>query len=61
MPPSVPGIRAQMQLKRAYEQAGGTFLMGAQNTDSSSSNYDADAVSLGLEKIPVDIRLNFEK
>ena len=28
MPPSVPGIRAQMQLKRAYEQAGGTFLMG---------------------------------
>lgn len=25
------------------------------------ANYDADAVSLGLEKIPVDIRLNFEK
>ena len=28
MPPSVPGIRAQMLLKRAYEQAGGIFLMG---------------------------------
>ncbi len=25
------------------------------------ANYDADAVSLGLEKIPVDIRLNYEK
>ena len=28
MPPSVPGIRTQMSLKRAYESAGGTFLMG---------------------------------
>ena len=28
MPPSVPGIRTQMRLKRAYERAGGTFLMG---------------------------------
>ena len=28
MPPSVPGIRAQMMLKRAYENAGGIFLMG---------------------------------
>lgn len=28
MPPSVPGIRTQMTLKRAYESAGGTFLMG---------------------------------
>ncbi|MBR5699527.1 MAG: anaerobic glycerol-3-phosphate dehydrogenase subunit B [Bacteroidales bacterium] len=28
MPPSVPGIRTQLLLKRAYERAGGTFLMG---------------------------------
>ena len=28
MPPSVPGIRAQMMLKKAFESAGGTFLMG---------------------------------
>lgn len=28
MPPSVPGIRTQMQLKQAYERLGGTFLMG---------------------------------
>ena len=28
MPPSVPGMRTQMQLKKAYEAAGGTFLMG---------------------------------
>lgn len=28
MPPSVPGIRAQMLLKKAFEAAGGTFLAG---------------------------------
>lgn len=28
MPPSVPGIKAQMLLKNAFESAGGTFLMG---------------------------------
>ena len=28
MPPSVPGMRTQMQLKKAYESLGGTFLMG---------------------------------
>ncbi len=28
MPPSVPGIRVQNQLKKAFEKAGGTFLMG---------------------------------
>lgn len=28
MPPSVPGIRAQILLKRAFEAAGGTFLAG---------------------------------
>ena len=28
LPPSVPGIRSQMQLKQAFEAAGGTFLKG---------------------------------
>ena len=28
LPPSVPGLRTQMQLKRRYETLGGTFLMG---------------------------------
>ena len=28
MPPSVPGIRAQIMLKNVFEAAGGTFLMG---------------------------------
>lgn len=28
LPPSVPGIRSQMQMKRAFEAKGGTFLMG---------------------------------
>ncbi|MBO4341349.1 MAG: anaerobic glycerol-3-phosphate dehydrogenase subunit B [Bacteroidales bacterium] len=30
LPPSVPGLRTQMQLKRRYETLGGTFLMGDQ-------------------------------
>lgn len=28
MPPSVPGVRTQMQLRRRYQLLGGTFLMG---------------------------------
>jgi len=30
MPPSIPGVRTQMQLRRRYELLGGTFLMGDQ-------------------------------
>lgn len=33
-PPSVPGIRTQRFLKRAYETAGGTFLMGDEALDA---------------------------
>lgn len=32
MPPSVPGIRTQMLLKRRYEVLGGTYLMGDEAT-----------------------------
>jgi len=34
MPPSVPGIRCQMLLKRAFEASGGTFLFGDVATGS---------------------------
>ncbi len=33
MPPSVPGIRSQMLLKKAFEDAGGTFLLGDEVTE----------------------------
>lgn len=35
MPPSVPGIRTQMLLKRRFEVLGGTFLMGDQVTSAA--------------------------
>ena len=44
MPPSVPGIRTQMQLKRAFEAAGGTFLMG----DSVVRTHVADGRAVAV-------------
>ncbi len=38
MPPSVPGIRAQILLKRAFEAAGGTFLAGDTAIDPTFEN-----------------------
>lgn len=35
MPPSVPGIRTQMLLKRRFEVLGGTFLMGDEVTSAA--------------------------
>ena len=37
MPPSVPGIRMQMLLKKAFVSAGGTFLMGDEVLPSAIS------------------------
>ena len=34
LPPSVPGIRTQMLLKRRYELLGGTYLMGDEATEA---------------------------
>ena len=42
MPPSVPGIRAQILLKKAFEAAGGTFLSGDTALDPS---FEGDLVS----------------
>ena len=42
MPPSVPGIRAQMLLKKAFEAAGGTFLAGDVAMDPV---FDGDKVA----------------
>lgn len=41
MPPSVPGIRTQMILKKAFEAAGGTFLMG---DTATGPVFDGDRV-----------------
>lgn len=41
-PPSVPGIRTQRALKKAFETAGGTFLMG---DEAVSSEFDGDRVA----------------
>ena len=40
-PPSVPGIRTQKALKKAFEAAGGTFLMG---DEAEASEFDGDRV-----------------
>ena len=41
-PPSVPGIRTQRLLKKAFEDAGGTFLMGDEAIDPT---FDGDNVA----------------
>ena len=41
-PPSVPGIRTQRLLKKAFEAAGGTFLMGDEAIDAV---FDGDRVA----------------
>lgn len=41
-PPSVPGIRTQRLLKKAFEAAGGTFLMGDEALDAV---FDAEHVA----------------
>ena len=44
MPPSVPGIRTQMLLKRRFEVLGGTFLMG--DTVTSAAVHDGVVSSI---------------
>lgn len=56
-PPSVPGIRTQRLLKKAYEAAGGTFLMG---DEALGAVFDGERVAsirtanLGALRIEAD-------
>ena len=45
MPPSVPGIRCQMQLRRYYESLGGIFLMGDEAVGVNIADSTVKAVS----------------
>lgn len=57
LPPSVPGIRLQMTLRRAYESLGGMFLMG--DSVDSAALYEGTVSSittknLGTERLFAD-------
>lgn len=55
MPPSVPGIRAQMALKKAFEAAGGTFLMGDEAVNPAFENGKVKSVrTVNLGNIPLE-------
>ena len=45
MPPSVPGMRTQMQLKKASEVLGGTFLMGDEIRSAECAEGAVQAVN----------------
>ena len=49
MPPSVPGMRTQMQLKKAFEAAGGTILMG--DVVASTEINDGKVISLKTKNL----------
>lgn len=56
MPPSVPGIRAQMTLKAEFEKAGGRFLLGDTVTDAT---FAQDGVIESIETANFgDIRMH---
>ena len=57
MPPSVPGIKAQILLKNAFEAAGGTFLAGDTAVDPSYSDGKVSGirtVNLGAMRLEAD-------
>lgn len=57
LPPSVPGIRSQMLLKKAYDAAGGVFLKGDEVIGAESADGRVKAVStanLGDEGLYAD-------
>ena len=54
-PPSVPGIRTQRLLKKAFEDAGGTFLMGDEAIDPTFDGDNVAAVhTANLGKINIE-------
>lgn len=57
LPPSVPGLRTQMQLKRYYETLGGTFLMGDEVVDAhchDGSVHSVETRNLGRHYLEAD-------
>ncbi len=57
LPPSVPGVRTQMMLKKAFESAGGVFLMGDKVTDVNIEENKVVSVTtanLGEIKLTAD-------
>ena len=57
LPPSVPGIRSQMLLKKAYDAAGGVFLKGDEVTGADVLSGRVSAVvtaNLGDERLYAD-------
>ena len=57
MPPSVPGIRTQMRLKKSFEAAGGTFLQGDTAVDPLVENgrvISVHTVNLGKLSLSAD-------
>ncbi len=53
-PPSVPGIRTQRLLKKAFETAGGTFLMGDEVIDTT---FDGERVASARTANLGDLRI----
>lgn len=45
LPPSVPGIRTQLQLRRRYELLGGTFLMGDEAVSAETDGARVSSIS----------------
>lgn len=56
MPPSVPGIRSQMRLKKEFEKSGGTFLLGDTAVDAERDE-EGNISSIGTVNLG-DIRLH---
>ena len=57
MPPSVPGIRTQLQLKKTFEAAGGTFLLGDEVLDpefDGNKVVSVRTVNLGSMRLQAD-------
>ena len=69
MPPSVPGIRTQMQLKNAYIELGGEFILGdtvssatlsANNSDGNEHSVKGEAETKELKVVSINT-VNFEE
>lgn len=51
MPPSVPGIRTQLQLKKRFEDLGGIFLLGDEVTKGDFNNDSSKLVEISTKNL----------